>query len=228
MPRRSAALLVALALLAASLVALPRAAQLALDPRAIDEAVAIGQSRLAAEQTAFHAAYRLIVNKAPVDYIEIITPFRRVVLGAQARAQIGDRGFGQRQAFELLALAPDAIDFQFELTFHPLNTYIGVPDYAVLMLPGGAGTAPIAPQTFDRIPRFGARVDGMPLPSPIQAGPVITGGATQPMLGGTVVARFDGRQLGADRGGAAPVSEIVLSENRRELVRVQIDLAKLR
>jgi hypothetical protein len=218
MPRRTAATIVAIAALAAT----PRALQLTLDPRAIEEAIAIGQSRLAAERTRFHEPYRLLVGKAPVDYIEVITPFRRVVFAAQARAQIGDRGFGQRQAFELLATAPAEIELQVELTFHPLNTYIGVPDYAVTMVPGPPGTLPIAARSIERVPRFGARVDGMPLPSPVPAGPVIAGGA-QPMLGGTVIAHFDGELLGDARRGT-----IVIADGAHELVRVTLDPGVLR
>jgi hypothetical protein len=218
MPRRAAVTILLLALCGAA----PYTAQLDLDSRAIDEAIAIGQSRLAAERTRYHEPYRLIVARPPVDYIDVVTPFRRIVLGAQARAEIGDRGFGQRDALELLAAAPDQVDLRIELTFHPLNTYIGVPDYRVTIEPpAGERLPPVLPRTLERVPRFGARLDGMPLPSPAPAAPA-TAGSSQPMLGGTVIARFDGRLL------AGTASTMVISENGGELVRVRLDLATLR
>src|SRR5688572_5242438 len=68
-----------------------------LTPRAIDEALTIGQSTLERVRGRFHAPYRVAVNRGPVDYIEVITPFRRVALAGEERARIGDRSFGQRQ-----------------------------------------------------------------------------------------------------------------------------------
>ena len=62
-----------------------------------------------------------------MDYLEIVTPFRRIVLAAQARAGAGDRRFGQREALEIEAAAPGQIDLYAELTFHPLNTFVLVP-----------------------------------------------------------------------------------------------------
>jgi hypothetical protein len=180
-------------------------------------------SRVSPPSARYHEPYRLAVGVPPVDYIEVITPFRRVVLGAEGRAQVGDRGFGQREALALLAATPDEVDLQLELSFHPLNTYIGVPDYRVLIEPPpGELVPPVQPWALERIPRFGARVEGMPLPSPAPADPGVNGRA-QPMLGGTVIARFDGRLLS---GGAA--STIVVSEDGRAVARVRLDLARLR
>ena len=78
------------------------AMQATLDPRAVSDAVALGQSRGERERARFHMPYRLVVSRAPVDFVEVVTPFRRIVLEAEARAQTGDRAFGQRQAIELL------------------------------------------------------------------------------------------------------------------------------
>lgn len=196
------------------------AMQGSLDPRAVSEAIAIGQSRMERDRTRFHAAYRLAVNRPPVDAIEVITPFRRVELIAESRAQIGDRTFGQRQALELLSTAPPDLEIQVELTFHPLNTYVGVPEYAVSLI--ARDGARIPPRGLDRTPRYGARVDGTPLPLPVPGGLTVPKGS-QPMLGGTVTARFELRRL-------EPMGQydVVVEEAGKELARVRASLERMR
>jgi hypothetical protein len=194
------------------------AMQMTLDPRAVDEAIAIGQSRIDVQRTRFHAPYRLAVGRAPLDYIEVITPFRRVALAAEARTRVGDRSFGQRQAFELLSTASNQLELWFELTFHPLNTLVGVPAYDIALEPSGGGR--ILPRTVNRIPRYGARVEGeLPFPAPGSALP----GGSQPMLGGIVITEFDGRVL--DATGAY---DVVVREAGKELARVRLELGRVR
>jgi len=50
------------------------------DLRAIDEALALGQSRDEAVRRRFHQPYRISIGRPPVDYIDLVTPFRRVEL----------------------------------------------------------------------------------------------------------------------------------------------------
>jgi hypothetical protein len=196
-----------------------RAAQRTLTLRDIDEAILLGQTRIDADRARFHAPYRLPVNQAPVDYVDVITPFRRVALSADEQARFGNRSFGQRQALELLTAADGQFDFLVELTFHPLNTFVTMPAYDVAVVRGGIR---IAPSTLDRQPRFGTRVEGLPPAVPVPGGRVPTRGA-QPMLGGSVIARFPG-----DAIDAAGVQDLVVSEQGRELARVRIDLGRLR
>ena len=205
---------------AAPLAAVQVAVQMMLDPRAIGEAIAIGQTRVDADRARFHRPYRLPVNKAPIDFIEVVTPFRRVALHAQSRARIGDRSFGQRQALELLNASPVALDVWVELTFHPQNNYVGVPAYEVSLI--AAGGARIPPRSVERVPRYGPRVEEEPLRIPVPGGIVLPGGS-QPLLGGTVMAQFDGRSL-----NASGTYDVVIVEGRNELARVRVDLAKLR
>ena len=209
----------AIALLATA-TALAGTVQVSLDPRAISEAIAIGQSRIERDRTRFHAPYRLAVNKAPVDYVDVITPFRRIVLAAEARAQIGDRSFGQRQAFELVAAAPADIELYVELTFHPLNTFVGVPGYTVSLVE--QGSARVQPRSLERVPRHDPRVEGTPLLLPVPGGvPLPRRG--QPMLGGTLIARFDARPL-----KPAGVYDVVIEEAGKELARARVDFSRLR
>lgn len=214
--RRHALLVLALAVGAAQAF---QAAQRTLALRDIDEAILLGQTRIDADRARFHAPYRILVNQAPVDYVDVITPFRRVVLAADEQARFGNRSFGQRQALELLNAAGGQFDFVTELTFHPLNTFVTMPAYDVTLVKGGARTAPT---TLDRQPRFGARVEGLPPAVAVPGGLVPTRGA-QPMLGGTVIARFAG-----DTVDVTGIQDLVISEQARELARVRIDLGRLR
>jgi hypothetical protein len=197
-----------------------QALQLALDPRAVSEAIAIGQSRIERDRTRFHAPYRLTINRPPVDFVEVITPFRRVELLAESRAQIGDRSFGQRQALELIRTAPPDLEIQVEFTFHPQNAYVGVPAYAVTLAAPGA--APLPPKTIERMPRFGPRVEGAPLPLPVP-GALVMPRDSQPLLGGMVSARFDVRLL-----QPSGQYDVVIGESGKELARVRASFERMR
>jgi hypothetical protein len=191
-----------------------------LDTRSVAEAIAVGQSRIEAQRVKLHQQYRIAVARPPVDYLEVVTPFRRVAMAAEAAARAGNRIWGQREAFQTLADASGRLDLVVELTFHPLNTYLGVPAYDARL--EMTGTAPIAPIEIQRVPRFGPRVEGMP-PSPsITAVPMPPAGS-QPLLGGTVIAVFDGARL-KPRG----VYDAVVSEAGKELARAGVNLGSLR
>jgi hypothetical protein len=198
------------------------ALQLKLDRRAIEEAIYVGQSRIESERTRFHEPYRLRVSQPPVDWIDVITPFHRVELAAEANARRGGSQFGQREASEVLGGAPDQIDLMVELTFHPQNTFVGVPAYRVEMVaPGGAR---VTPRRLDPYPRFGPRLDssGPQFPA-ANAGAAIGGG--QPVLGGTLIVAFDGTGLDPKGRYNVVVSE---EKGKTELARAALDLARMR
>ena len=191
----------------------------ALDPQELIDAIRIGQSSTASTRAGFHRPYRLSVARAPIDFIDIVTPFRRVELAAEERARLGDRSFGQRDAAAVAGEHGTGLVVFVELTFHPLNTYVGVPPYVVRMarlVPPGD----VAALDVQRVPRFGVRVGEMPLPYP--RAPMLPAGS-QPMLGGTVIARFAGAQLDAQGG-----YDVVVEESGKELARVRVNLANLR
>jgi hypothetical protein len=214
-----------LAVLLAAGVLLPGGAtaiQPDIDLTAIDEAIAIGRSAIATERVRLHRTYRIAVEKAPIDYLELVTPFRRIVLATQERAERGQRGFGQKDALALLATAPGELDVYVELTFHPFNTYVGVPDYLVEIT--NARKTVVEAKRMDRISRWTPRVDGLPLSAvPGNASAVLKAPNQQPLLGATVIATFDLRDLEA-RGRA----DIVVSEAGRDLARVPVDLGLMR
>ncbi len=198
--------LLAVTLISLGLWALPVHAWLAvMDAQAIDEAIAIGQTSFERDRRQFHQRYRAIVARPPVDYIDVITPFRRVVIAAESQARQGSRRFGQRAAFAVLAEAPDQVTIRVELTFHPHHTFVGVPAYEVTLV---SGSGSVTPLSIAREPRFVVRTDDT-LPPLTQPGGLIRGprAIVQPMLGGALVAVFDGRTLGQGRAYDAVVSE---------------------
>ncbi len=207
--------------LACGAAAAPGAVQPTLTPRAIDEALHIGQSAIERERTTFHAPYRLKVERGPVDYVEVITPFRRVVLLAEQLARAGNRAFSQRQALERTDVLTEDVELRVELTFHPLNTYVAVPAYDVTL--SSAEHQRIEPRTFDRTPRYGPRLEGRPSVVAVPGGGQFVPGASEPILGGTIGARFDLLVLKPDA-----VYDVVVSENGQELARTRLDLKPIR
>lgn len=204
----------------AALTAAVSAFEPALDPRSLSEAIDLGQSRIDDVRSRFHAAYHIDVMQAPVDYIEVVTPFRRIALDAEARTRAGERLYGQREALATLADNPSRLDIVVELTFHPLNNYVGVPAFTVaLMAPGGKA---IEPRTIGRVPRFGPRLSGTPLPYPYVANSAAPQGS-QPLLGGSIIAAFDGAALDA-RGTYLAV----IRESGKDVAKATVDLARLR
>jgi hypothetical protein len=155
-----------------------------------------------------------------VDYIDIVTPFRQVVRLAEERSRAGARPLGQREMLDATGDRLGLVEIAVELTFHPLNMYVGVPPYEV-ELSAGAPPARILPVHTSRVPRFGARVAGAPRLS--EYVPLNVPGPSEPMLGGTVVAGFDA--LGLD---AAGVYEVVVREQGKELARARVNLGNLR
>ncbi len=220
--RGPASSLVAVVLVGVSLCGRPLQAFLAaLDSQSINQAIAIGQTSIERDRREFHQPYRVVVARPPVDYIDLITPFRRVVIAAESQARQGSRRFGQRSALAILDAAPMQITLRVELTFHPQNTFVGVPDYNVALVNGSARVAALS---IAREARFVVRTDDA-LPPLSQPGGLIRGPAATslPMLGGALVAVFDGRAL--SQTGSY---DVVVSELGQELARARFALDALR
>ena len=191
-----------------------------LERRAIEQATFLGQSRFDAERSRFHSGYRLAISRPPVDWIDVITPFHRVALAAEAKARLGDRVFGQREASAALSVAPNQIELLIELTFHPLNNYVGVPAYTVTLHRGQ--DKPIASKSITRYPRFGPRTEtNAPAPPNPNAAPIL--GSGQPMLGGTMVVQF-----AIDAIDANGRYDIVMADGGKEILRTGVDFGRMR
>jgi hypothetical protein len=200
--------------------AIAAAFEASLDPQSLAEAIELGQSRIDDMRSRFHTPYRLDVRHPPVDYIDVVTPFRRIALDAEAHTRAGERLYGQREALAMLGDDPSRVDLIAELTFHPLNNYIGVPEFTVTLAP--AGGMPVEPRGMMRIPRFGPRLSGMPLPYPYVTGPPSRQGS-QPLLGGSVIATFDGSALDG-RGTYL----IVIRESGKDVTKASVNFGRLR
>lgn len=193
----------------------------ALDPSSLAEAIQIGQSRIDDVRSRFHAPYRIDVMQAPVDYVEVVTPFRRIALDAEAHTRAGGRLYGQREALATLGDNPSRLDLIAELTFHPLNNYVGVPNFTVSLI-SAAGVI-VTPRNVERIPRFGPRLSGMPLPYPYVAGTTGAPQSSQPLLGGSLVATFDGTAL--DPRGAYVM---LIRESEKDVAKAPVNFGRLR
>ena len=204
------------------------AVQADLDPQSVLEAITLGQTALDGGRTAFHRPYRFVIGRPPLDSVDIVSPFRRVVIAAELRARAGDRRFGQRDGLAVAASHPGQLSVHAEFTFHPLNTYVLVPQYRMAWLTGRGGR--IEPASTESAPRYGPKTGPDSLPVPLAGTPgAATGirpGSGQPLVGATVVSYFDARRLVDDRD---PAVEMVIEEaGREELARLPIDLAIVR
>ena len=211
---------VAAVVVVAALTAAVSAFEPSLDPRSLADAIDLGQSRIDDVRSRFHAAYHIDVMQPPVDYIEVVTPFRRIALDAEAHTRAGERLYGQREALATLGDNPSRLDVVVELTFHPLNNYVGVPAFTVVLVPPGG--KPIEPRTISRVPRFGPRLSGRPLPYPYVTNSAAPQGS-QPLLGGSIIAAFDGTTLDA-RGAYVTV----IRDSGKDVAKATVDLARLR
>jgi hypothetical protein len=211
---------VVIAAVLAGFSAIASAFEPSLDPNSLAEAIDLGQSRIDDVRSRFHATYRVEVMQAPVDYLEVVTPFRRVALDAEAHTRAGERLYGQREALATLGDTPTRLDIVVELTFHPQNNYVGVPAFAVSLI--AAGRPPLEPRALDRVPRFGPRLSGTPLPYPYVTGPAAPQGS-QPLLGGSVIASFDGAALDA-RGTFV----VQVRESGKDVAKATVDLSRFR
>jgi len=216
-------LLCAVALAALAGPVAVRGFDLELDRRALEVAQGLGRSPIAADHARFHAAYRVTIDEPPVDYLEVITPFRRVVLTSES-AVVAGRRVGQRQALDALGDDPQQVDLVIELTFHPLNTFVGVPDYTVTLVPASPDEEPIEPRSVARVPRNGPRVTQPLLPTPLPVGQTPLPQGSQPLVGGTLIVALDGRQL--DEAG---VYDVVIADGAgEEVARATVDMGAFR
>jgi hypothetical protein len=188
-----------------------------LDLTAIADAIRIGESRIERTRVQFHQPYRIRVGRAPVDTIDLVTPFRRLVIAVEEHMRQGGRSFRQQDGQVVLAQHGPILDVIVGLTFHPHNAYVGVPSYEVA-LARAAPRTPVPPVRVERVPHSGPRLQAGPTASPYP-GPW-DGGA---MLGGTVIASFETTRI-----EQRARYDVVVSERGKELARITVDLASLR
>jgi hypothetical protein len=98
----------------------------------IERALVIARGR-DGERARFHAPYIQNLNHSTVQSVEIISEFRRVVLLAEDHILRGDRGFAYSPRLAEDGVKPwkGRVSVLTRLRFHPLNTYVGVPNIEI-------------------------------------------------------------------------------------------------
>ena len=124
-------------LLIAVLVVAPcslRAINLSLTNQDIERALRIGRGS-EKERAAFHAGYIHELQDTTVRQIEVVTEFRRLVLKTEERGRLGDWMFSQgvRAAQEALRPSRGRLTLIVQLQFDPMNTYLQVPPFVLLV-----------------------------------------------------------------------------------------------
>ena len=106
---------------------------------------------------------------------------------AGARRAIGETAVTGKAGSRHVGCRGHQLDVYVELTFHPLNTYIGVPRVHGADDIGDGSTR--WPTSIDRLSRWTPRLEGLPPAVPTPGG--IPGAPrSQPLLGGTLIAGF--------------------------------------
>lgn len=185
--------------------ALPLAAiDLDVTPEDIERALAIARST-DAERARFHAPYIRTLDVPFVETVEVVSEFRRVVLLAEERARKGDRLFGYSVSQTTQALGPwrRRVSIVARMRFHPLNTYVAVPEVDVGLEGVDAG-------------RVGV------LREPILALPSAQPGDRQPILGALVEGVFEAEAV------AEGEHVCIVRLDGQEVARVTLDLGRLR
>ncbi len=153
-----------------------------LEPADVERALAIARGPTSG-QARFRAQYVVEMDDATVERIEILTPFRRVELFGEDRLRIGDHMFRTRDAERAVAPWGDKITIRAQLRLNPMNVYVSVPEFDLVVGDAGQGGLRVPPLTMARTPIFG-------LPGGKR------GHTSQPILGATVEAVFDAAAIG--------------------------------
>ena len=156
------------------------------------------------DRARFHAPYVITLNDAAVDQVEIITEFRRAVLFAEERIRSGDHMFGPRQAEAALQPWRGKLTITARLRFHPQNTYLGLPPFAIVL-----GDPPLAP------------ADTRATPLTAYSAKKQDRGSRTALLGAVIEADFDASAVGQGRRAIIVVLE------GQDAARTVVDFGKL-
>lgn len=160
-----------------------------------------------AERARFHSRYIVTIGDATVPQIEIVTPFRRVVLVTEAHLRKGDWLFAQsaRSAEEAVGRSRDLLSLAARVRFNPLNTFISVPPYELAIAGSSGALVPLDTRTT---PEFSPPFKG-------------AAGKGTALLGASLEA-----DVPASRVGAGSLS-VGVTLDGKEVVRAAVDLGQL-
>ncbi len=173
-----------LAVWPAAFAPVPAAAiQPSLDRAGIERALRVARSTDRARE-AFHAPYIVHLNDPVVEQIEIVTEFRRMVLIGEDHVRAGDQMFTRSatQAEAALEGWRGLVTIVARLRFNPLNVYVAVPAYDIVVEGGDA--APLGPVSTERTAIFSEPFPGRGRD------------ASRAILGAILEARFEAAPIG--------------------------------
>ena len=177
----------------------------------IEHALAIARGS-EAERARFHSHYRFPVNDATVAQMEVITEFRRLVITAEDRLRQGDWMFtqGTRAAEAAVRQWHGQVAIVAQLRFNPLNTYVTVPPFDVIVgdAPAEGAVVPLAAHTT---PQYS-------LPFPVLGKKDVTASS---LVGAVIETAFAASAIGQT---ARRVSVLM---DGKELTRTTIDFASI-
>ena len=88
----------------------------------------------------FHAPYRVAIDDPLVEQLEVITEFRRFVLGAEEQLKNGNWMMARggydtkgRTIKDLLRPRAGQVSIRAQLRFHPHNSYVTLPPFDILL-----------------------------------------------------------------------------------------------
>jgi hypothetical protein len=181
--------------------------ELPLSTSQVAEAVRIGSSDVDVRNR-FHAAYRHALRGPLPGDLELITPFRRVVLMTEERVRQADTGWNAAKATLALGASRSHLSVVLDLRFNPQNAYRTVPALESVLLSPDEGGAPVLAIETLSAPRY---VAGQPAPP------------GTPVLGARVESVFDVSRL-------QPRGRYLVSARLegREIERVPVDFDRVR
>ena len=121
----------------------------------IERALALARAR-DAERQQFHRRYIVDLEDPVVTRLEVTTEFRRLELMAEEHVLRGDWMFTRSLRAAQAAMAPThgLITLRAQLRFHPLNTFVESPPYAIAL--GGTANGSLEPVETQITPQFSA------------------------------------------------------------------------
>jgi hypothetical protein len=227
MPMPGRRLLAGAAIAVLTAVAPPtQAIEANLPMQGVDDAIVFARMARHDVRRAFHDRY-IRTPGGTVTRISLVSEYRRVVLRTEERIRLGNRNYTVRQMTDELDPWRGQLEVIVDLTFHPQNTYVGVPLIDVLLAPldGEGDRTPRIAEKTDRIPRFGGFFDPPPPDAPWWPFPPPAETVTvrrETVTGGWVLARFDAAPLASGR------YDVVVKDAATTLGSAAFDLGALR
>jgi hypothetical protein len=176
------------------------AIDLDITPDEVDRAITIGRRGEPGSST-FHSAYVRTLDSTTdtitVQQIEVLTPYRRIVLYAEARRRLGDHVVGRADVDPLLREWRSRVSVVTTVRFHPQNVLTSLP--------------PIDAQVRD--PILDRTIEALD----VVRKPITTIGTSRPFLGSTIETIFDAGLLAKVNG------TIAITLHDKELARTTLD-----